>query len=319
MQQDSAQKKTAIFYIKRITGLILLLAMAAIFLFSGITKLFAFDPFVWNIMDAGVSSMKLASVMAGLFIGLEFLLGMFLIFHVFLRSVTYPVVITLLVLFSIYLVVLIVRRGDDGNCGCFGEAYMMKPSEAIIKNLLMIAATVLLYYIYPSKVYRHSRWIALIIALATLITPFVLYPPINNSRPQVIQQNIDLTALYHSKNPENKPAPIELRQGKHIVAFMSLTCSHCRKAAFLLQVIHRQHPEFPIFFVLNGDASLLPDFFQETQSEAVPHMLFRGAGEFLTMAGTGVPAIYFMNNGIAERKANYFQLDPVYIDEWLKQ
>jgi len=319
MQQEQAQKKTTIFYIKRITGLILLLVTAAVFLFSGVAKLFAFDPFVWNIMDAGVASMRLASVIAGLFIGLEFLLGFFLIFHIFLRSFTYPAVIALLTIFTLYLVILIIRRGNDGNCGCFGEAYTMTPFTAIIKNLLMIAATILLYYIYSLKAYRYTKWIALVITLATLTTPFILYPPISNSKPQVIQQKIDLTALYLSKNPDNEPAPVELRQGKHIVAFMSLSCSHCRKAAFLLQVIHRQHPDFPIFFVLNGDSSLLPDFFRETQSEAVPHILFRGAGEFFAMAGEGVPAIYFLNNSIAERKANYFQLDPVYINEWLKE
>src|SRR5690606_35750896 len=111
---------------------------------------------------------------------------------------------------------------------------------------------------------------------------------------------LDLTPLYYSSNSQNKPAPIELRKGKHIVAFMSLTCSHCKKAAFLLQVIHRQHPELPIFFVLNGHPDFLEDFFNETHAKGVPHILFRGGDEFQSMAGPGVPAIYYIHNSIIE-------------------
>ena len=48
-------------------------------------------------------------------------------------------------------------------------------------------------------------------------------------------------------------------------------------------------------------------------------MLFRGAEDFRRMAGPGVPAIYYINNSIIERKANYFQLDPRHMQQWLQE
>ncbi|HRO41508.1 MAG TPA: hypothetical protein PL009_01645 [Flavipsychrobacter sp.] len=319
MQNSLAQRRTNSFYIKRITGLILLLFTAAVFLFSGISKLYAFDPFVWNIMDAGITNMTFASILARLFIGFELLLGLFLIFHLFLKSFTYPAILALLFLFTIYLIILIARQGNDGNCGCFGDAYEMKPSAAIIKNAVMIIATIILLYIYPIKSFRNAEWIAAIVGMAALIAPFVFFPLSGEDKPEVKNEPIILTPLYRSTHPDNKPAPVELRNGKHIVAFMSLTCSHCIKAAFLLQVIHRQHPTLPIFFVLNGHPDFLSDFLKETHAAHVPHILFRGADEFQSMAGSGVPSIYYINNSVIERKANYFQLDPKYMYQWLTE
>lgn len=319
MDITTEQRRTTAFYIKRITGLILLLAMAAVFLFSGISKLFAFERFIWNIMDAGVSQMTAASILARLFISFEIMLGLFLVAHIFLRAFTYPAIIALLTLFTIYLVILISRQGDAGNCGCFGDAYEMKPSLAIVKNLLMIAVAVVLIYIYPVRGYRHMEWVAGVTGMTALVLPFIFFPLSGDTQPAKASRPLDLTPLYQSSNPENKAPSIDLRKGKHIVAFMSLTCPHCKKAAFLLQVIHRQHPDYPIFFVLNGHPAFLDDFFKETHSRQVPHILFRGGKEFQSMAGSGVPSIYWIKDGIIEWDANYFQLDPAYMESWLKE
>lgn len=316
---STAQRKARFFSLKGFIGFTLLLAMAVVFLFSAVSKLFAFHPFVWNVMDAGISDMTAASIVARLFIGLELLLGLFLLFHLFLRSFTYPAVVSLLVVFSVYLGLLIMRQGDGGNCGCFGEAYEMKPSAAIIKNIVMMLVAVVLAYIRPGSYYKQAVWLSATVSIASLTAPFIIFPIAGSNKPITTQEYIDLTPLYHSNNPENKPAAVELRTGKHIVVFLSLTCSHCRKAAFQLQVVKRQHPELPLFFVLNGHPDQLSDFFAETHAERVPHLLFRGAAEFQAMAGSGVPAIYYVNNSVIERTANYFQLDPKYMKQWLAE
>lgn len=297
--------------------MILLLAMAAVFLFSGISKLYAFEPFVWNIMDAGISGFSTASVAARLFIGLELLLGLFLTAHLFLRSFTYPAIIGLLVLFTVYLIILIFRQGNSGDCGCFGEAYSMRPSEAIVKNIIMIGATILLMIIYPVRPYKNAEWIAAVSGMAALVVPFIFFPLSQDTKPTVVHEPVNLTPLYHSSHPENVKPEVDLRRGKHIIAFMSLTCPHCKKAAFSLQVIHRRYPDLPIFMVLNGNPLFLEDFFRETHSEKVPHILFRGPEEFQSMAGMYVPAIYWINNSVIERKSNYFQLDPKNMEAWV--
>lgn len=317
MMQSKNGAATPYFYPKRITGLLLLLAVAAVFLFSGISKLYSFEQLIWNIMDAGMSNMSLASVLARLFIGFELLLGVFLIAHLYLRSFTYPAIIFLLIGFTLYLILLMHRQGDAGNCGCFGDAYKMKPSAGILKNIILMAAVALLMVLYPVKPYKNAEWVATLSGMALMVLPFILFPLSGEGKPEVTNEPINLNALYTTTKGSHPP--LELRKGKHFVAFMSLTCPHCKKAAFLLQVIHRQHPQFPIFFVLNGSKGFEQAFFEETKSEAVPHILFSGAEEFILMAGPGVPAIYWINNSVIERKSNYYQLDPVYMQQWLDE
>lgn len=323
----SHQKNTA-FYIKRTIGIILLLALAAVFLFSALTKIglgvrdgyslyWTFqgvDQFTWTFIDMGINSQLWAGVIARVMVGLEFMIGLFLLAHIFLKSVTYPVTIALLTIFTIYLFILMGVHGNTGDCGCFGEQVIMTPLQGIIKNVIMIAVVVALMYLYPVKPYKHQEWIAAILAMAVIVTPFILDPINASSTPTVVNEKIDLTPLYEKE----KVPEVELRQGKHIVAFMSLTCPHCRKAAKKFAIINNKNPKLPVYFVLAGNPKNLVPFFKETGSEKVPHIMFRDPENFLKMAGSGVPAIFFIDNSIKERDANYFQLDPQYMEDWVE-
>jgi thiol-disulfide isomerase/thioredoxin len=310
------EKKTTAFYIKRTIGIILLLALAAVFSYSAYTKIGAgegVDPFTWTFIDMGINSQLWAGVLARVMVGLEFLIAALLLLHIFLKSFTYPATITVLSIFTIYLIIQIALHGNTGNCGCFGEELKMTPLNGIWKNLAMIAATAALIYLYPVKPYRGQMWIGPVVGMIAIVMPFIL-DPINASLiPTAVKRSIDLSPLYEK---EKKPE-VELREGKHIVAFMSLTCPHCRKAAKRFAIIHDNNPEIPVFFVLAGNPKNLKPFFEETESEKVPHVLFRDPDNFLKMAGSGVPAIYFINNSVVEREANYFQLDPQYMKQWL--
>ena len=313
MRHSGAQHHM-LFYVKRIFGLVLLLSLAAVFLFSGISKLYSFEQLLWNIMDVGISNMLIAGIVARLFVGFELLLGGFLLCHLYLKRFTYPAVIALLIFFSVYLMFLISTQGDGGNCGCFGEAYAMKPSAGIVKNIILLGVTAVLWLIYPLAPYKGSAWITGIIGTAALIIPFLFFPLRASRTPKVVERPIDLNALY-----AEQPQPsVDLRKGKHVVAFMSLSCPHCKKAAFLFHVIRKQHPELPLFMIITGSDPYEKAFFEESRSEDVPHFRFRNTEVFMRYAPEGVPAIYYINNSVIERDANYFQVDPENIKEWLK-
>jgi len=315
MNGDNKTSATPFFYIQRILGFILLLSLAAVFLFSGISKLYAFEQFLWNVMDVGISNMMLAGIIARLFIGLELLLGAFLALHIYLKSFTYPAVMALLIFFSIYLMFLIHTQGDSGNCGCFGEAYQMKPSAGIIKNIILLGITAILWVIYPVKSYKGSLYIGSFLVMIGLVLPFILFPLSKQSQPKIVHEPIDLNALYEG----NAQPDVELRTGKHIIAFMSLSCPHCQKAGFIFHIIHKQHPEIPIFLVLHGSKEFEKDFYEASKAQQVPQMRFDNTEAFIHYAHDGVPAIYWINNGVIERDANYFQLDPQNMKEWLSE
>lgn len=314
-----APKSTA-FYVKRTIGAILLVALAGVFFFSGYSKIYsdnAFDNFQWTFLDLGISSILVAGIAARLMIGFEFLLGLFLLFHIYLGKFTYKAVIAILSFFILYLLVVILKQGNSGNCGCFGDKLAMTPIQAIIKNVLMIAATVVLMYIYPVKPYKYQEWLCQVIGMVGLVAPFLLNVISTSTKPDVVGKPIDLNPLY-----KFAPAPeTDMRKGKHIIAFMSLTCPHCKKAAYLLQIIHHEHPEYPIYIVLDGPETYKKEFFEETHAEAVPHLFYRHSEEFLSMAGASVPSILWVNNSTIEYKSTYayYQLDPKFMEQWLKK
>lgn len=335
MDNGSTIHKGASFYIKRSIGAILLLALAATFFYSAYTKSGirfshfmvvandnAFESFQWSFLDLGISSITAAGIIARIMIGMELLLGLFLLFHVFLKKFTYNAVITVLAIFIAYLLIVIMKQGNTGNCGCFGDAVQMTPAMAIWKNVGMIAATVILKFIYPVNPYRNMKQVPALVgisllSLAAFCPPFVLNPIFTGTRPETWNKAINLDPLY-----KYSPAPTEdLRKGKHIVAFMSLTCPHCKKAAYLLHIIHNEHPDIPMYIILDGSETFKKQFFDETHAADVPNLYYHHSDDFMSMAGTSVPAVFWMNNGVAEFKSvyAYYQLDPNYMEQWLKR
>lgn len=308
--------RSPLFIVKRIIGAILLLAMAAVFIFSAYSKIYsinAFDGFVWTFLDLGITSIKAAGIMARVMIGLELLLALFLICHIFLRTFTYKAIIILLTIFIGYLSMVLYQQGNTGNCGCFGDVYAMQPLQAIYKNIAMIAVTILLMFIYPVKPFKGQEWIAPLLGMAALVAPFIIAPFNADTQPEKVNKSIDLSPLYAGAN---KP-DVELRTGKHIVAFLSLTCPHCRKAAYLMQVIHKQHPEIPMYLVLNGPATYKDEFFNETHAAEVPNLFFPDTKGFIAMAGSAVPSIYWITDSHIDYKSNYYQMDPTRMIQWM--
>jgi hypothetical protein len=332
MDETLATRGKTMFYIKRITGLVLLLALAATFIYSAYTKSGvefrgfrlletsnaqnAFDSFQWTFLDLGIKSLTAAGIIARIMVGLELMLGLFLLFHIYLKSFTYPAIIAVLVVFIIYLLMVIAKQGNAGNCGCFGNQVAMKPLTAIWKNIIMIAVTVVLMFIYPVKPYKYQEYATMGVALVAFCTPFLVNNMYTGSAPVAYTKPLNLDLLY-----QGTPAPqVDLRKGKHIIAFMSLTCPHCKKAAYLLHIIHREHPEIPIYLVIDGPESFKKEFFEETHAGNVPYLYFRHDEEFKELAGPEVPSIYWVNNGKIEYRSAYayYQLDPKYMEMWMK-
>jgi hypothetical protein len=225
--------------------------------------------------------------------------------------------------FIVYLLLVILKQGNTGNCGCFGDKLAMKPLAAIWKNVAMIAVTVLLMFIYPVKPYKYQEYICLFLGMVAFALPYVVNPMYTGSAPVKYGAAIDLNPLY-----KYIPAPQEdLRKGKHILAFMSLTCPHCKKAAYLLQIIHREHPEIPIYLVLDGADAHKQKFFEETHAENVPYLYYPHTEDFEAMINTGlkngehsgVPTILWVNDGVVEYKSvyAYYQLDPKFMKQWM--
>jgi hypothetical protein len=307
--------------LKKILLILLCILMGGVFIYSGYAKLDPIEPFEYTFVDIGLVNWQLAPFISRLLIGLEFLIGLLLVLNVNLKKITYKLGISVLLIFSIYLILLIFFSGNKGNCGCFGTRLVMTPLQALIKNVLLLLVFFLLYKFHEGwELKTRKKYFLLISILTSFALPFILNPVELDYSAAYLNKpednfKLELDSLYSSAKP---PAPPRsLSKGKHIIAFMSLTCKHCRIAANKMRVIHARNPEIPFYFVLNGEDKYLKSFYENTHTENIPHCILLGRN-FIFLAGTSLPTIYLVNNSIVEHEISYMDMDQQEIEKWLK-
>jgi hypothetical protein len=312
-------------HIKKIVSILLTAALGLIFLYSGYSKLLpVIETFEFTFVDLGVANWYTAPVIARLLIGSEIFIGVLLVLHYNLKKFTLPFTAGLLLFFIIYLTIQIMISGNEGNCGCFGEHLRMTPMEAIIKNQVILAATTAVYFM--SAGWRlskfHGLFSSLVFAGAITVT-FVLNPVdftyTSNNLDEKVNYPLELNLLYEPTDTTKVEIPsVDLRRGKHVVAFVSLTCSHCRVAAKKFRLIKKNNPSLPIYFILNGDKERYADFIKDTKASNIPSSYCLGKS-FIQLASSRLPRIYYLDNGIVVKKVDYFELNQYDIEKWLEE
>ena len=89
-------------------------------------------------------SESIAPFLSRLIIAFELFLAIAVLQPHFLKRITIPGSILLLVAFSIHLI-LQIYQGSNGNCDCFGELLPMTPFQALVKNILIIGLLIFLF------------------------------------------------------------------------------------------------------------------------------------------------------------------------------
>jgi hypothetical protein len=205
------------------------------------------------------------------------------------------------------------------NCGCFGDALKLTPIESIVKNIVLLFLSFYLYKNHDGFQLKFEKILVVILGLTSITIPFMLTPINFKSTEQNLEETLnyklDLESLY---TPGKKDIPKEnLREGKRIIAFLSLTCPHCKLGAFKLHLIHKNNPNIPIHFVLNGEIENLPAFQEESKSFDMPYTFMTGEEGFVKCAGVKLPAILWVENGVVVKKVKYKYLNQDEIEAWL--
>jgi uncharacterized membrane protein YphA (DoxX/SURF4 family)/glutaredoxin len=305
---DIMERPRRRFSSRDILASVVLAILALTFLASAVSKLSSMDAFRWALLDAGVPGDMLAAIGARVLVGIELGLGILLLLRISLRRIAFPLALALLGIFSAYLVVMIVRQGNAGDCGCFGKWLPMKPLPALLKNVALAVGLVAVRGMHVRE-WRVHRSLATLFMLGAIGTTFFV-SPLNTGK-----ETVNLAPIY-----SQKPAPpagiADVRKGKHVVAFMSLGCPHCREAAKIFHVFLQQNPKLPVVLVLNGLEEDAGDFFHETKARNVPHLFVPDVDSFVKMSGQYVPSIYYLNGGIIERRVSYRTMTRTSIEAW---
>ncbi len=308
--------------VKKIVLFVLSSVLGLVFLYSAYTKLYPIEPFELTFVDIGVSNWRLAPFMARFMIGLEFFIGLSLIFGMRLKRFTLPLTIFSLLIFSLYLVMIIASTGNNGNCGCFGTAIVMTPLQALIKNTIMLVVSVVLLKLYDGFAFgKIEKWLFIAVFVTSFAMPHILnYVDMDFSSAYLnkkeSQFKLELDSLY--KDAKIHEAPKTLSKGKHIISFMSLSCPHCRVAAKKLKLIKEKNAAIPMYLVLNGEYKKIQEFYEDTKAYNIEYSVLNGRN-FVYLAGLKMPVIYLVNNSTVEHSLDYLQLDQTEIEKWLKK
>lgn len=286
-------KKFALISVRVIVGLV--------FLLSGLLKLAPIEPFELNFIDLGVASWESAPFIARGIIGLELFLGLALLALQGNQRRILFWTLGILVFFSCYLVFQIASN-DQGDCGCFGTYLSMSPTESLLKNVVLIAMSIVL--LYENKAYRlkYSKAINITILVISFVLPHILNPVdlIAARNLNELNTNYPLDVDLIESNAMTSTWKGDLRHGKHIVAFFSMSCAHCRTSAFKMHVIKKENPGFSFLMILNGKEDKLADFMNDTRSQNIPFLRL-GADPFSKLTGGRVPLIIYVNEGNVNR------------------
>lgn len=309
-------------FLKLSVAVILSICLGLVFMYSGYSKIFPVEPFEFTFVDMGIANWYTAPVIARLMIALELFIGLLLVLNYNLRRFTLPTTVILLLVFIVYLTIQIFVSGNNSNCGCFGESIRMTPLQGIVKNIIMAAAAFLIYILHEGWKLRHNVLFLILTALPAVALPFVLNPVdytyTSNNLDEKVGYPLELNLLYAPEDSSKVEIPkTELRKGKQVVAFLSLTCAHCRIAAKKFRLIKKDNPELPIYFVLNGNKADLAAFLEDTKATNIPYSFCLGK-TFVQLSSAHLPRIYYLDNSIVIKKVDYFELNQYSIENWIQ-
>ena len=312
---------------RRILLIILSVLIGGLFIFSAWSKTEPIQYFEYTIESQVHLPHLLSSILARFFIGLEAGLGLLLAINIYgYRKWVIKACIALLFVFSIHLLYLLISHGNDVNCGCMGNIAPMSPTVSLLKNagLLIVLFIILKWHNTLNLKGDKGDGVILdfgsmLVCAVIIVIPFLIFPTSQ-------QIKLPLSRL-HTTTTSQHPI-VELRKGKHILCFMSLSCPHCRHAAKKMVALEKQNTSIPFYFALAGGtdstrAERFNDFKNDTKmTNNIPYH-FMGNKDFVDMikltGSNGVPVILWMQDTTVVRKVNMDDLNLKEIEAWLLQ
>lgn len=282
-------------------AILLRILVGLVFIISAIVKLYPTEVLEVAIVETGLIGWTLAPFAARLLIGFELLLGVFLILG-FYRKLFIPAGIWTLLIFSLYLVFLLLTGSNEENCNCFGIQYEMTPLQSILKNIVLVAILILAGKVGSrEKNIPYKRLISLLTALVVFALPFLLSFVIvadKSWQNHPVDKALNLDALY--ENDTLAPPQENLHEGKWIIAIVSNSCPHCQVAGYKLSVMHKQIDELRLYLLIGGSQESADAFHFTTKTSEIPYSVVK-LEQITALLSSGrirFPSIFLVEEGV---------------------
>ncbi len=327
-----------------ISGLFLLSAFAKIY--PDPSFYFSITAFEFKQLVPMGFSMETAVYFSRIIIGIEFAIGILLLFPYNIKKIIIPATILMLAVFSVHLIIEILTGGNQGNCGCFGALLPMTPLQALIKNLLSIGLLTLILYKFSNElVEKNNILITANITTLCILALFMLIPiqkkttvspspsgytedttivkdsfivkPINDSTKKDLVVIKDTTKKIivgagpkKVKSIYSKYFP-KIDEGKKILCFFAPTCDHCMATAKELTELKKADPNFPDIQMIFMDeaAEEIPKFFKFAGAE-YPNLVLDIIAFWGALGKTNdTPGVVYLWNGNVQKFYNGTEKD----------
>ena len=294
--------------------------LGATFLVSAYTKAIDFSSFEIRILDTGLLGPLLSSWIAALLVVAEYTIGFGLvILHKNMRLIR-QLSWGFLLIFTAYLFILLLTKGNDLNCGCMGETISFTPVQAIVKNVLSMVMLILLRF-FEKKAALPAPSPNLHIALLGLsvVAGIFTIPSLYAEEAEPLEQAIafDQQLLLDSAFAwRNDWSGIGNADPK-LYAFLSMSCRHCQVAADRLGSITQQR-SLPVFLVINGDSLALDAFREEHGITHLPAAML-SAFPFIQLGGQELPSLMRVKSDSTTHRLRLFNLNGTVLEKLLIQ
>lgn len=303
----------------KIVSTILRIFVGLAFIASAVLKYTTIDIFDLYVFDHNLFSISVTETLTRLLITAECLLGIMLVFNIYVK-IAYYTTLTFLAGFTVYLFVLpYFFDVDITNCHCFGEAIVFSRWESIFKNLILLTCLVFVspkFYIFR----KWEKWLTITLGVIIFAVFMIVQTP-NYLYTLVHKEKIEIDLPLYEAALLNSGKKDEFTDGKQIICMYSVTCKYCRKASSKLHLImrnnHLSEEKVKAVFWTGSSDSIIYNFFKE-QKTLPDYTTFR-VDTFLNITDGHMPIILFSDNGKIVHKANYVTLSEKDVINFLKQ
>lgn len=297
----------------RIIGIII----GIFLLFSALSKTQPITSFISTIYNTFPLQFTYVTLLAQFIVSLEAALGIMLIMGLLgKRRWVLWVTQLLFIVFTIFVIYLWIKDGENADCGCLGDWVKLSPLETLLKNILLIILTTFLLFKYKPKEEKSRHIFTYVILIILFFYTLLFYPA-----------ELDMNRLYDNKEQSEWPtltdgSQPDLRNGKYIICFMSFTCKHCLSAAQIISEMKSQDNNLPIIFIFSERSASQEEqknnFFNSLTEPNIPYF-YLNIDDYKFLAGQSVPSIFLIDNQEIDKKYdNYKSITLEQLQDWLK-
>ena len=234
----------------------LTILLAVVFVVSAVAKLFGIDQFELYVYSFGFFPLNLCFILVRLCIGIELALGVLLLVGWHRRWIL-TAILAMLLFFSLFLCYTALHGRTD-SCQCFGQLADMPPALSLLKNAVLIVITLLAIKLQCKQRHR-PEWLAVVLTLAAMATPFIVSVPdswmFGASHERYNKDALREFRIRSSELGVIATAPGQLQtpnsELRTLIAFVTPGCPYCRMTHQKLDAMAERNglPDGSIIFI----------------------------------------------------------------------